>query len=261
MYYSLTTYSILDAGEFVGFKNYGELFHDELFWKSISNTIYFAVFFVPLSILFGVSLAMMLNMKVKGLAIYRTIFFLPTLVPQVALAVLWMWLLNPGFGLVNGMLDSIGIQGPNWLGSMSWSKPSLILMSLWTIGQPVIIYLAGLGDISEEYYEAAEVDGASWFQKTRHITLPLLTPVIFYNLVMGLIGAFQQFTLPYTMTQGQGTPANSLTFYVMHMYDNAFKYFKMGYGSAMAWILFVIIMILTAIIFSTSKRWVHYQGE
>ncbi|MEK3797937.1 sugar ABC transporter permease [Peribacillus sp. FSL H8-0477] len=261
MYYSLTTYSILDAGEFVGFKNYGELFHDDLFWKSISNTIYFAVFFVPLSILFGVSLAMMLNMKVKGLAIYRTIFFLPTLVPQVALAVLWMWLLNPGFGLVNGMLDSIGIQGPNWLGSMSWSKPSLILMSLWTIGQPVIIYLAGLGDISEEYYEAAEVDGASWFQKTRHITLPLLTPVIFYNLVMGLIGAFQQFTLPYTMTQGQGTPANSLTFYVMHMYDNAFKYFKMGYGSAMAWILFVIIMILTAIIFSTSKRWVHYQGE
>lgn len=261
MYYSLTTYSILDAGEFVGFKNYGELFHDDLFWKSISNTIYFAVFFVPLSILFGVSLAMMLNMKVKGLAIYRTIFFLPTLVPQVALAVLWMWLLNPGFGLVNGMLDSIGIQGPNWLGSMSWSKPSLILMSLWTIGQPVIIYLAGLGDISEEYYEAAEVDGASWYQKTRHITLPLLTPVIFYNLVMGLIGAFQQFTLPYTMTQGQGTPANSLTFYVMHMYDNAFKYFKMGYGSAMAWILFVIIMILTAIIFSTSKRWVHYQGE
>lgn len=261
MYYSLTTYSILDAGEFVGFKNYGELFHDDLFWKSISNTIYFAVFFVPLSILFGVSLAMMLNMKVKGLAIYRTIFFLPTLVPQVALAVLWMWLLNPGFGLVNGMLDSVGIQGPNWLGSMSWSKPSLILMSLWTIGQPVIIYLAGLGDISEEYYEAAEVDGASWFQKTRHITLPLLTPVIFYNLVMGLIGAFQQFTLPYTMTQGQGTPANSLTFYVMHMYDNAFKYFKMGYGSAMAWILFVIIMILTAIIFSTSKRWVHYQGE
>lgn len=261
MYYSLTTYSILDAGEFVGFKNYRELFHDELFWKSISNTIYFAVFFVPLSILFGVSLAMMLNMKVKGLAIYRTIFFLPTLVPQVALAVLWMWLLNPGFGLVNGMLDSVGIQGPNWLGSMNWSKPSLILMSLWTIGQPVIIYLAGLGDISEEYYEAAEVDGASWFQKTRHITLPLLTPVIFYNLVMGLIGAFQQFTLPYTMTQGQGTPANSLTFYVMHMYDNAFKYFKMGYGSAMAWILFVIIMILTAIIFSTSKRWVHYQGE
>ncbi|WP_328286266.1 sugar ABC transporter permease [Peribacillus psychrosaccharolyticus] len=217
MYYSLTTYSILDAGEFVGFKNYTELFHDELFWKSISNTIYFAVFFVPLSILFGVSLAMMLNMKVKGLAIYRTIFFLPTLVPQVALAVLWMWLLNPGFGLVNGMLDSVGIQGPNWLGSMNWSKPSLILMSLWTIGQPVIIYLAGLGDISEEYYEAAEVDGASWFQKTRHITLPLLTPVIFYNLVMGLIGAFQQFTLPYTMTQGQGTPANSLTF-LCHAY-------------------------------------------
>ncbi|MDC3416624.1 carbohydrate ABC transporter permease [Aquibacillus salsiterrae] len=261
IYYSFTTYSILQPGEFVGLENYYKLFNDELFWKSIYNTVYFAVFFVPLSIIIGVALAMMLNMKVKGMAIYRTIFFLPTLVPQVALAVLWMWLLNPGFGLVNSLLDVVGIPGPNWLGSELWSKPSLILMSLWAIGQPVIIYLAGLGDIPNELYEAAEVDGANWFQKTISVTLPLLTPVIFFNLVMGSIGAFQQFTLPYTMTQGQGTPANSLTFYVMYLYDNAFKFFKMGYASAMAWILFVIIMALTAVIFITSKRWVHYQGK
>jgi multiple sugar transport system permease protein len=261
IYFSFTTYSILQPGEFVGLKNYQELFKDDLFWKSIYNTIYFTVLFVPLSIIFGVALAMMLNMKIKGMAIYRTIFFLPTLVPHVALAVLWMWLLNPGFGLVNGMLDMIGIQGPNWLGSEIWSKPSLILMSLWGIGQSVIIYLAGLGDIPEELYEAAEVDGANWWQKTRNVTLPLLTPVIFFNLVMGAIGAFQQFTLPYTMTQGQGTPANSLTFYVMHLYDNAFKFFQMGYASAMAWILFVIVMALTAVIFVTSNRWVHYQGK
>lgn len=261
IYFSFTTYSILQPGEFIGLENYKELFSDDLFWKSIYNTIYFAVFFVPLSIIFGVALAMMLNMKVKGMAVYRTIYFLPTLVPHVALAVLWMWLLNPGFGLINGMLDFFGIQGPNWLGSVTWSKPSLILMSLWGIGQAVIIYLAGLGDIPEEFYEAAEVDGANWFQRTFHITLPLLTPVIFFNLVMGTIGAFQQFTLPYTMTAGQGSPANSLTFYVMYLYDNGFKYFKMGYASAMAWILFVIIMALTAIIFITSKRWVHYQGE
>lgn len=261
IYFSFTTYSILQPGEFVGLQNYKELFKDDLFWTSIYNTVYFAVLFVPLSIIFGVALAMLLNMKIKGLSIYRTIFFLPTLVPHVALAVLWMWLLNPGFGLVNGMLDAIGIQGPNWLGSVTWSKPSLIFMSLWGIGQAIVIYLAGLGDIPEEYYEAAEVDGANWFQKTFNVTLPLLTPVIFFNLVMGAIGAFQQFTLPYTLTQGQGTPANSLTFYVMYLYDNGFKFFKMGYASAMAWILFVIIMALTAVIFITSKRWVHYQGE
>lgn len=261
LYYSFTTYSILQPGEFVGFKNYIDLFHDNLFWKSMYNTIYFAVFFVPLSIIFGVALALMLNMKVKGQGIYRTIFFLPTLVPEVALAVLWLWLLNPGFGLVNAVLDYVGINGPSWLGSEFWSKPSLIFMSLWGIGQAVIIYLAGLGDISDEYYEAAEVDGASWFQKTFNITLPLLTPVIFYNLVMGMIGAFQQFTLPYTLTQGTGKPNNSLTFYVSYLYDNGFQYFKMGYGSAMAWILFIIIMALTALVFWSSKRWVHYQGE
>ncbi|WP_255452142.1 ABC-type sugar transport system, permease component [Sporosarcina sp. ANT_H38] len=261
IYFSFTDYSILQPGTFIGLNNYKDLFNDQLFWKSIYNTIYFAVYFVPLSIFFGVALAMALNMKVKGMGIYRTIFFLPTLVPHVALAVLWMWLLNPGFGLVNEILGVVGISGPSWLGSVTWSKPSLILMSLWGIGQPVIIYLAGLSDIPEDFYEAAEVDGANWFQKTFHITLPLLTPVIFFNLVMGVIAAFQQFTLPYTLTQGQGTPANSLTFYVMYLYDNAFKYFKMGYASAMAWILFLIIMILTAIIFASSKRWVHYQDK
>lgn len=261
IYFSFTTYSILQPGEFVGLNNYRELFHDPLFWKSIYNTIYFTVFFVPLSIFVGVALAMMLNMRVKGLAVFRTIFFLPTLVPQVALAVLWMWLLHPNFGLVNGMLASIGIDGPPWLSGEAWSKPSLILMSLWGIGQAVVIYLAGLGDIPEDYYEAAEIDGASWFQKTKAVTLPLLTPVIFYNLVMGMIGAFQQFTLPYTLTKGQGTPANSMTFYVMYLYENGFRYFKMGYASAMAWILFIIVMALTAVVFMTSKRWVHYQGK
>ncbi|EXX87970.1 ABC transporter permease [Paenibacillus darwinianus] len=261
LYFSFTTYSILQPGEFVGFRNYAELMSDSVFWKSFSNTIYFVVFFVPLSIFFGVALAMLLNMNVRGMSIYRTIFFLPTLVPAVAMAVLWMWLLNPGFGLVNGMLDVIGIQGPAWLGSETWSKPSLILMSLWGIGQSVVIYLAGLNDISQDYYEAGDIDGASWFHKMKSITLPLLTPVIFFNLVMGIIGAFQQFTLPYTMTGGRGTPADSMKFYVMYLYDNGFKFFKMGYASAMAWILFIIVMALTALIFYNSKKWVHYQGE
>ena len=261
LYFSFTTYSILQPGEFVGFRNYVELMADSVFWKSMSNTVYFVVFFGPLSIFVGVALAMLLNMRVRGMAVYRTIFFLPTLVPAVAMAVLWMWLLNPGFGLVNGMLDVVGIQGPAWLGSETWSKPSLILMSLWGIGQSVVIYLAGLNDISPDYYEAGDIDGANWFHKMKSITLPLLTPVIFFNLVMGIIGAFQQFTLPYTMTGGRGTPADSMKFYVMYLYDNGFKFFKMGYASAMAWILFIIVMALTALIFYTSKKWVHYQGE
>jgi multiple sugar transport system permease protein len=260
-YYSFTTYSILKPGEFIGLGNYQHLLGDKMFWTSLYNTIYFAVFFVPLSIIFGVAPAMALNMKVKGMSVYRTIFFLPTLVPHVALAVLWMWLLNPQFGLVNGLLAQMGIPGPAWLGSEFWSKPSLIFMSLWGIGQAVVIYLAGLTDIPEDYYSAAEVDGANWFQKTFRITVPLLTPVIFFNLVMGLIGALQQFTLPYTLTQGTGKPAGSLEFYVMYLYDNGFKYFKMGYASAMAWILFITIMIFTGVIFFTSKRWVHYQGD
>lgn len=261
IYFSFTTYSILEPGEFIGLRNYRELMQDKVFWAAVYNTVYFAVFFVPLSIVFGVLLALFLNMKVKGMAVYRTLYFLPTLVPQVALAVLWMWLLNPHFGLVNGMLDKLGIAGPAWLGSEFWSKPSLILMSLWGIGQAVVIYLAGLQDISQDYYDAAEVDGASWLQKVRSVTLPLLTPVIFFNLVMGVIGALQQFTLPYSLTKGQGTPAHSLMFYVMHLYDNGFKYFKMGYASAMAWLLFLAIMLLTGILFMTSKRWVHYQGK
>ncbi|PTM57865.1 carbohydrate ABC transporter permease [Desmospora activa] len=261
IYFSFTSYSIINPGEFVGLQNYRDLMNDSLFWTAIYNTVYFTVFFVPLSIFCGVSLALFLNMKVKGMAIYRTIFFLPTLVPHVAMAVLWVWLLNPQFGLVNGMLAAVGMDGPAWLGSETWSKPSLILMSLWGIGQAVVIYLAGLHDISQDYYDAAEVDGANSVQKIGHITLPLLTPVIFFNLVMGVIGAFQQFTLPYTMTKGQGTPGNSLVFYVMHIYDNGFKFFKMGYASAMAWILFVVIMALTTLIFVTSKRWVHYQGN
>ncbi|GIP35384.1 carbohydrate ABC transporter permease [Paenibacillus sp. J2TS4] len=261
IYFSFTSYSILEPGEFVGWQNYRQLFQDDVFWAAVYNTLYFAVFFVPLSILFGVALALFLNIKVKGMAVYRTLYFLPTLVPQVALAVLWMWLLNPQFGLVNGVLNSIGIEGPAWLGSEAWSKPSLILMSLWGIGQSVIIYLAGLHDIPQDYYDAADVDGANWLQKIRTITVPLLTPVIFFNLIMGVIGAFQQFTLPYTLTKGQGTPANSMMFYVMHLYDNGFKYFKMGYASAMAWILFIVIMGLTVLIFATSKRWVHYQGK
>jgi multiple sugar transport system permease protein len=260
-YYSLTSYSILEPGEFVGFNNYTTLFQDKVFWISIYNTLYYTVIFVPLSIVIGVGLALLLNLKIRGQGFYRTLFFIPSLVPDVATTIIWLWLLNPQFGLVNFWLDKIGISGPPWIGSEDWSKPSLILMSLWGTGQAVVIYLAGLQDIPQDFYDAAQVDGASAWQRTKTITLPLLTPVIFFNLIMGTIGALQNFVLPYTLTNGQGTPANSMMFYVMYLYTNGFGYLKMGYASAMAWILFLIVVALTALIFASQKRWVHYQGK
>jgi multiple sugar transport system permease protein len=260
-YYSVTSYSILEPGEFVGLKNYNTLFQDKVFWTSIYNTLYFTIIFVPLSIVMGVMLALLLNLKIRGQGFYRTLFFIPSLVPAVATTIIWLWLLNPQFGLVNFWLDKIGISGPPWIGSESWSKPSLILMSLWGTGQAVVIYLAGLQDIPQDYYDAAQVDGANGWQRTKLITLPLLTPVIFFNLIIGTIGALQNFVLPYTLTNGQGTPANSMMFYVMYLYTNGFGYLKMGYASAMAWILFLIVVVLTAIIFISQKRWVHYQGR
>lgn len=261
IYYSFTSYTILNPGEWVGLQNYRDLMKDNLFLAGVYNTVYYTVFYVPLSIITGVAIAVLLNMKISGMAVYRTIYFLPTLVPHVAVAVIWMWMLNPQLGLINAVLEFFGIQGPGWLSSETWSKPSLILMSLWGSGQAIVIYLAGLQDVPQDYYDAASVDGANAWQRIRLITVPILTPVIFFNMIMGMINAFQQFTLPYSLTGGQGTPGTSLVFYVMHLYDNAFVYLKMGYASAMAWILFVIIMVMTGIILATSKRWVHYQGK
>lgn len=261
IYYSFTSYSILDAGKWVGLENYQTLFKDPVFWVSIYNTLFFTAFFVPVSMIFSIGLALILNVKIRGQGIYRTLFFIPSLVPPIATTIIWLWLLNPQFGLVNHWLGQVGISGPAWLGSEHWSKPSLILMSLWGVGQSIVIYLAGLQDIPQDYYDAAEVDGASLSKRLRHITLPLLTPVIFFNLIMGTIGALQNFVLPYTLTNGQGTPANSMMFYVMYLYTNGFGYLKMGYASAMAWILFLIVVILTALIFVSQKRWVYYQGK
>ncbi|NBD27777.1 carbohydrate ABC transporter permease [Paenibacillus glycinis] len=261
IYYSFTSYSILDAGQWVGIGNYKELMSDNTFRISIYNTLYYTLISVPLNIAVGVALALLLNTKIRGQGIYRTLFFIPSLVPAVATTIIWMWLLNPQFGLVNYWLEKIGISGPPWLGDEHWAKPSLILMSLWGVGQAIVIYLAGLQDIPQDYYDAADVDGASTARKLRHITLPLMTPVIFFNLIMGVIGTMQNFVLPYTLTNGTGAPAGSLMFYVMYLYQNAFLYLKMGYASAMAWILFLIVLVLTILIFVSQKRWVHYQGK
>jgi len=257
LYFSLTNYTVLSAPEFIGFGNYSSLFKDPLFWTSLYNTMYYAIFFIPFGILMAFGLSILLNQSVKGLAIYRTVYYLPSIVPAVANAILWIWLLNSQWGLINTLLKLIGIKGPGWLTSEQWAKPGLVLMSLWGVGSWIIIYLAGLQGVPEQLYEAAEVDGATKLQRFFHITIPLMTPTIFFTLVTGLIGAFQVFTQAYIMTNGG--PVNSTLFYALYLFRNAFNYLKMGYASSMAWILFLIVLVLTLIQFKLANKWVFYE--
>jgi multiple sugar transport system permease protein len=257
LYFSVTNYTILSSPEYIGLDNFRALFSDPLFATSLYNTLYYAVFFVPLGIIFAFLMALLLNQKVAGLAVYRTVYYLPSIVPAVANSILWIWLLNPQWGLINTALASIGIQGPGWLTSEVWSKPAIILMSLWGIGSWIIIYLAGLQGVPEQFYEAAEVDGATTLKKFFHITLPLMTPTIFFTMITGIIGAFQVFTQAYIMTNGG--PVNSTLFYALYLFRNAFNYLKMGYAAAMAWVLFLIILVLTVIQFRLAQRWVFYE--
>ncbi|MCG8501932.1 MAG: sugar ABC transporter permease [Firmicutes bacterium] len=261
IFYSFTTFNGITVEKFNGIQNYIDLIHNDVFWLSMKNTFIYTIIVVPASLFLGILLAIILNVKTEGRGIYRIIAFIPTLAPVVAVSIVWQWLLNSQFGLVNYILYKVGLPGPPWFGSELWSKPSVALISLWTIGTTVLIYLAGLNDIPKNYYEAATIDGAGVIRKVLHITLPLLTPVIFFNIIMGIIRAVQEFTLPFVITNGMGTPANSMLFYSMLLYKNAFQYFKMGEANAMAWIMFVIIMALTLIVQYTSKKWVHYMGE
>ena len=240
-YYSLTDYTIVKAARWVGLANYQELFTTyHLFYTALGNTLYFAAIDIPLSAILAIGLALLLNVKVKGMAFYRTLFYMPSIVPTICSSMLWLWILNPQYGLANEVLRQLGLPTLGWIASPQWSKPSLIIMDLWGAGAAVVIYLAGLQDIPESLYEAAELDGANSLRKTWHITLPMLTPVIFFNLVMALIGSF--------------------LFYALLIYRNAFNYFKMGFASAMSWILFLIVLALTLLLFRSSDRWVYYGG-
>lgn len=259
VYYSFCDYSVLRPPVWIGLRNYTNLFQDEVFYKTLSNTAIYAIFALPLGMLVAIGLALLLNTKVRGLAVYRTIFFLPSLVPMVSLAVLWLWLFNGENGLVNIGLGFLGIKGPNWLSDPEWSKPALILLSLWGTGNAMVIYLAGLQDVPVQLYEAADLDGASPWAKVRNVTLPMISPVILFNLIMGIIGTLQVFTVPYVMFPG-GSPARSTYFYTMYLFDNAFRYQKMGYACAMGWIMFVIILVLTMISLRLSEKHVHYGG-
>jgi multiple sugar transport system permease protein len=262
-YYSLTEYNLLQSPSFIGLGNYNDLIHDPVMLTSIGNTIYYMVIFVPINIVLGILVALLLNLKVRGMAVYRTAFYMPTLVPAVATSLLWLWVLNPQYGIFNWFLGLLGIPGPGWLASTTWSKPSIIIISLWGgIGGAMLLFLATLQDVRQDLIEAATVDGANAFQRFFAVTLPSLTPVIFYQLVTGIIFAIQYFTVPYVVTGGTGVPANSLMLFAVYLFNNAFFNFKMGYASAMAWAATVVVFILTFIIFRTSSSWVYYgSGE
>lgn len=259
IYFSLCDYSVLRPPIFVGLDNYRNLFADALFWTALKNTAIYAVISFPATVVVSLALALLLNTKVKGMAFYRTIFFIPSLVPVVSSAVLWMWLFNNEYGLINQLLGAVGIEGPNWMASTFWSKPALVVMAVWGVGNAVVIYLAGLQDVPVQLYEAADIDGAKPWRKTWNITLPMLSPVILFNGIMGIIGTLQVFVQPYIMFP-DGAPARSTYMYTMYLYDNAFRFHKMGYASAMGWILFVIIFGLTMLALRSTDKRIHYGG-
>jgi len=263
-YYSFTDKALIKPEQLVGFTNYINLFQkDNLFGKAIYNTFYMVGIGVPLSIIFAFVTALVLNMKVRGIAIYRTFYYLPVVVPPVAGVLLWLWILNPQYGILNFLLQFIGLRSPAWFADPAWSKPGVIVMGLWSVGASTVLYLAALQNVPKEYYESAMLDGANWVQRTFGITIPLVSPVTLFILITGVIGAFQIFTQAYIASGANGgadgAPRYSLLYYAVYIYRQGFIYLKMGYASAMAWILFLIILLVTFILLRTSNVWTHYD--
>lgn len=261
-YFGFTQYEVLSPPKFVGLSNYTKaLFDDRLFWPSLGRTLTYALAVVPLQLVGSLGLALMLNRGLKGTNIFRTLFFLPSLTPAVALAILWVWLFHPSVGPINVALSWIGIEGPGWLTSKQWALPALIIVSLWatTGGANMLIFLAGLQGVPQELYEAAEIDGASPWSKFWAVTLPLITPTLFFNLILGVIGALKVFTLAFVATQGG--PSYATWFLALHIYRQAFEYFRMGYGSALAWLFVIVLLVFTYFQLNFSRRWVYYAGE
>ena len=259
LYFGFTKYNAIQPPQWVGLRNFRLLFQDAIFWKSLRVTFTFAALFVPMQLSISVFLATLLNTRVPGMRLIRTIYYLPSILPAVVTGLVWVWLFNPDFGLLNYVIYKVlGVRGPNWLGSERWVMPAVIISGLWGMGAGVLILLAALQSVPEELYEAAELDGAGIPRRFAHITLPMISPVLLYNLLIGLIGALQTFARIYVLTGGG--PNYASYFYNLYLYHNAFSYFKLGLASAQAWILFVVIMILTLIMLRTSGRWVYYAG-
>lgn len=265
LYLSFTASSLLSPPQWVGLENYRRMFADPIFYRSLGNTAYYAALGVPLGMILSLGLALLLDAPVRGLGFFRTLFFLPSVTNTVALSILWLWLLNPEFGLINVALTRFGLEGPLWLQDETWAKPALVLMSLWTVGGQMIICLAALQGVPPELKEAAAIDGAGPVRRFFAVTLPLISPALLFNLIMGLVGALQVFTQAFVMTGGvqpgsEGGPNQSTLFIVLYIYKKAFQEYDMGYASALAWALFLIITVCTWIAWRVSKSRVHYEG-
>ncbi|HEY9291761.1 MAG TPA: sugar ABC transporter permease [Microlunatus sp.] len=250
-----------NTGQFVGLDNYRELFADPRWWQSLGNTIYLTFIGVPLGIVVALVLAILLNMKVRGLTIYRTIFFIPSIVPIVAAATIWLFVLNPQFGILNNLLSAVGISGPGWLEDPNWSKPALLLFGIWGVGNLMIILLAGLQGVPTELQEQAQIDGANWWAQFRNVTVPFISPHLLFALITGLIAGFQYFTQAYVLTGGNGDPAGSTLVSGVYLYAQAFYNYRLGYASAIGWVLFIIIAIISLAAFRTAGRRVYYGGQ
>ena len=245
--------------KFIGLANFGRMFKDPLFWKSLRVTAYYTFTLVPLSVVISLSIALLMNQKVAGLGVWRTLYYLPAVVQGGAVALLWGYVLNPRFGLLNIGLKQLGIDGPRWLYSEAWAVPGFILMGLWAAGGAMLLYLAGLQGIPTALYEAASIDGANGWHRFLHVTIPMLTPTIYFNVLISIIASFQVFTQAYVLTQGG--PNNATLTQVLYLYRKGFQDFQFGYASALAWALFLIIMVFTILVVRTSESWVHYEGE
>ncbi|WP_058300880.1 carbohydrate ABC transporter permease [Gorillibacterium timonense] len=267
--YSFSDFNLFKPLKWVGFANYEWIFKEREVWKSIKNTLYMVIIATPITLFCGLMTALLLNMKVRGQSVFRTLFYIPSIVPVIASSLVWMWVLNPQSGLINSVLKTIGVNGPNWLLDSGWTKPSLILMLAWSSGGVMIIFLAALQDVSKSLYEAADIDGANTLRKFFHVTLPSISPIILFQLIMSLITYFQFFAQAFMLAsltasgpdQTMAGPEKSLLFYAILLYREAFVDFRMGHASAMAWVLFLLTALVTWIVFITSKKWVTYGGE
>ena len=263
---AFTRWNLFTEPEYVGWANFQKLAHDPLFYKSVFNTIYYTIFAVPLGLVLALGLAMLVNHRLRGVNFFRTAFFLPNVVAGIAMLLLWKWLFDPNFGLINLFLDWtglmavfewIGLGRPQWISSRAGAMPGMIFMSIWGLGGSMMIFLAGLQNIPRELIEAAELDGAGPWKRFRYVTLPLLTPTIFFLMMVGVIASLQIFNQAYVMTQGG--PAHATLFYVLYLFQTAFERFQMGYACAMALVLFIITLIVSLIQLAMGKKWVHYQ--
>lgn len=260
IYYSFTRWTMMDKPVWIGLENYIHMFTKEpLFYQSVKATLLYVLMSLPVILIFGVLLSLLLNMKIKGMNFYRTLFYIPAVISGVSIAMLWTWLLQPDVGIVNSILALIGIQGPKWFWDPAWALPSVASMSLWKVGGSAVIYLAGLQNIPPQLYEAAKIDGAGKLRIFFRITIPLLTPTLFFQLIIQMIEAFKVFTEAYVITKGG--PLKATYFYLLYFYEEGFQHFNTGYASALILVLVVIIMAMTMVVNYTSKRWVYYEGE